>query len=244
MKRQANQRSESVRFTYEWYCTFLDRLRADDYEVRSFGDALGNGDVVIRHDVDLSLEAALAMARIEAERDVQATYCVLVTSPLYNVLDAKWREHVDTIESLGHDVELHFSTHEYWRNGNRPTEAELERRVAEERAVLETVTSDPVDTVSFHIPPDWALGREFEGFRNTYAPAYFDQIEYIADSGQRWRDEPPTLDDDGPKQILVHPGLWGTEDGTFEERIEERASDACTHLNRKAQREFLDGVYD
>lgn len=244
MKRQANQRSESVRFTYEWYCAFLDRLRADGYEVRSFDDDLGDGDVVVRHDVDLSLEAALAMARIEAERDVQSTYCVLVTSPLYNVLDAKWREHVKSIESLGHDVELHFSTHEYWRDGAQPTDAELERRVAEERAVLETVTDEPVETVSFHIPPEWVLDRTFDAFRSTYEPAYFGEADYVGDSGQRWRDDPPELADDQPTQILVHPGLWGTEDGTFEERIQERATDACTHLNRKAQREFLDGVYD
>ena len=63
----------TVEFTYDWYRDFLRRLSAEGYDFRSFDDSLGDGDVVLRHDIDLSLDAAVKMARIEANAGVEST---------------------------------------------------------------------------------------------------------------------------------------------------------------------------
>ena len=43
------------------------------------------GDLFLRHDIDLSLEAAVAMAELEAELGVQATYLLMTESVFYNL---------------------------------------------------------------------------------------------------------------------------------------------------------------
>jgi len=238
---QTDHSTDGVNFTYGWYRSLLRRLSSTGYEFRSFADPLGDGDVVLRHDVDLSLDAAVAMARIEADMGVESTYCVLLSSPLYNPLEGEYRNSLAEIESLGHEVIPHVSTHAYWSEGDVPDADAVERRVAEERGVLETIVS-PSETVSFHRPPSWVLDREFEGFRNAYAPKFFSEIGYIADSNQRWR-ETPLFVDDLPEtaQLLTHPGLWGEHDARFSGRVERAISDACTRTGRDTRAEFLEG---
>ena len=230
-----------IEFTHRWYRRFLHELRANGYQFRPFSAPPGHGDIVLRHDVDLSVDAALTMAHIEADLGIESTYCVLLTSPLYNPNEATHRAALREIESLGHDVALHFSTHQYWPAAEPPSTAEIERRVSEEQSTLESIVS-PSATVSFHRPPAWVLDREFEAFRNTYAPKFFGEIGYVADSSQRWREEPPTIDSFPERaQLLTHPGLWGRTDGSFTDRIAAATDAAASHADRTAREQFLDG---
>lgn len=238
MGKQTTQSADGVEFTYSWYREFLDAVRDAGYEFRRFSDDAGAGTALLRHDVDLSVADALLMARLEAEHDVQATYCVLLTSGLYNPLERECRERIRKIESLGHEVALHFSTHEYW--DAEPDDDDLRARVDAERTVLGTIAAETPATVSFHVPPEWTLDRSFEEFRNTYAPGYFSGMDYVADSGQRWRETPPDLPNLGESvQILTHPGLWGAADSGFEGRVERAVAGACRRAETKARREFL-----
>lgn len=240
MGEQTDRSVLDVEFTRRWYREFLERLQAEDWTFRGFGERVGEGDVLLRHDVDLSLESALRTAEVEAQVGARATYFVLLSSALYNPLTGDNRERIRRLSALGHDVALHFSTHEYW--DGQPGAETLEARVREEREVLASILGESTETVSFHIPPDWLLGRSFEGFRSTYEPAYFEDIEYVADSGQRWRSEPPALDAaDGPVQILTHPGLWGEEDAHFEGRVQRAIVDACRNTQLAAREEFIEG---
>lgn len=233
--------SGTVEFTYDWYRDFLRRLSAEGYEFRSFDDQLSDRDVVLRHDVDLSLDAAVEMAQIEADAGVESTYCVLLTSPLYNPLEGEYRETLAEIASLGHEVIPHVSTHAYWEGGEIPDAEAIERRVAEEQSVLETAVSVG-ETVSFHRPPSWVLDRGFEGFQNAYAPEFFSDIGYVADSNQRWREDPSFIDNlPETLQLLTHPGLWGERDAGFSGRVERAISDACSRAGRNARDEFFEG---
>jgi len=234
-------RPGEIEFTHRWYRRFLHELRANGYRFKPFSADIGYGDIVLRHDVDLSVDAAVTMARIEANLGIESTYCVLLTSPLYNPQEATHRAALQEIESLGHDVALHFSTHQYWPADEPPSTAEIERRVREEQSILETVVS-PSETVSFHCPPSWVLNREFDSFRNTYAPEFLDEIGYVADSSQRWREEPPAIETfPETAQVLTHPGLWDRTDGSFADRIAAATDAAASHVDRTAREQFLDG---
>jgi hypothetical protein len=244
MDQQTQQSLGPVEFTFDWYRRLLEDLQDRGLEFRTLSEGVTEGAVLLRHDVDLSVEKTLTMARIEAEQGVQATYCFLLTSPLYNPFERKRRDQIRAVAALGHDVALHFSTHEYWEASDRPDDDELVARVDEERALLGTLLSSEPETVSFHVPPSWVLDRSFEGFRNAYGPAYFGDVDYVADFPARWRrGAPARAASPAATQLLTHPGLWGEEDADFETRVEEGVTEACDHAGAKADMEFLSEAY-
>lgn len=230
-----------VEFTYEWYQSFLNQLVEEGCDFRTFDEPPATGSLHLRHDVDLSLSDALEMAKIEAEVGITATYCILLTSPLYNPLDGDNAEIIREMEELGHTIGLHFNTHNYWNVDDSPSQEAIERQVQKEQRALELVPANLSDTVSFHRPVPWVLNREFEGFQNTYAPEFFSELEYLADSNQRWRSEPPSVQNiPSPVQLLTHPGLWSVSDADFGERIEHSVIGACEEVNRRAREEFIE----
>ena len=219
-------------YTFDNYRSFIESFLESGHTFQGF-DELSGKAAVVRHDVDLSPERALEMARLEADVGVETTYCFLLTSPAYDVL-----EHVDDLEairSLGHDVALHFDPHYYWES--RPGTETLESSVRAERETLGRLLGEPVDTVSFHMPPEWALGAEFESFENTYQPRYFGDIEYVSDSRQKWRTQVPFEDDRPEKiQLLVHPGLWTEEGRPMAEIVADIVEDRHGRVDRYVDR--------
>lgn len=221
-----------IPYTFDVYRSFVESFLDSGYAFRGFEDLSGR-EILVRHDVDLSPTRALKMARLEADLGVETTYCFMLTTPAYEILD-----HVDrleSIQSLGHDVELHFDPHFYWES--RPGAEALESTVRAECETLERLTGTPVDTVSFHMPPEWALGTEFESFENAYQPRYFEEVEYISDSRQKWRTESP-FDDVRPDrvQILVHPGLWTTEGRPMADIVAELVEERHDGVDRYVDR--------
>jgi choline dehydrogenase-like flavoprotein len=221
-----------MEYTFEEYRSFLESFLDAGYEFCGFTD-LPDRAVVVRHDVDLSAASALEMARVEADVGVQTTYCFLLTSPAYDVPEHV--EALETIQSLGHDVALHFDPHFYW--DRRPGTDALASRVGSESTTLERLVGTSVDTVSFHMPPEWALGTTFESFENAYQPRFFGEIEYVSDSRQKWRAE-PVFDGERPEQvqILVHPGLWTAGGRPMAEIVTELVEDQYERIDRYVDR--------
>ena len=103
-----------VQYTFDWYRDLLATLDERGRRFRTYDQTVTEGDVLLRHDVDLSPAKALETARIEADEGVRATYFFLCSTPMYNPVTGRLRRIVRRIEDLGHDVGLHFSTHQYW----------------------------------------------------------------------------------------------------------------------------------
>ncbi len=227
----------TVQYTWREYEKLLEHLNSVGYEFVSFDRSPGDGNIFLRHDVDWSPEKAVKMARIEADHGITATYFFLLTSPLYNVHFSDNRDVIAEIEDLGHDVGLHFSTHQHW--SAEPSGKELEARIEDELTALNVVAESVSPSISFHVPPEWVLDRKFASFSHTYEPTYFSDITYVADSSHRWRSQPPFPDElTETAQVLTHPGLWGTDDESFEERL-ATARDA----RFESVRSFLDNQF-
>ncbi|MCU4742183.1 hypothetical protein OB955_00990 [Halobacteria archaeon AArc-m2/3/4] len=220
------------RLTYdlEAYERLLQSLLDDGFTFTDFS-TLEADEIVLRHDVDLSPTTALEMARIEASLGVESTYCFLLTTPIYNLLEVEHVQALQEIEALGHDVALHFNTHHYW--DGPPEVDELTTKVRAECDVIGQLTDSTVDTVSFHRPPEWVLDVDFDGFENTYQPQYFSEIGYLSDSNQKWQTEPPFPNGRPDRlQLLVHPGLWGPTERELDDIITELATDCYEHVDR------------
>ena len=185
----------SCRFDLEHYAEILEAGKTGGYRFASFGGGPERGAIYLRHDVDLSLDAALRMAELEAEHGVSTTYLLMAESVFYNLASSEGVAAIARLRELGHAVGLH---------------AVYPNVALDERF-------DPV--VSWHNPDPGSMSRPIAGAINVYAEPYFDRPSYRSDSNQHWRSGCPHEELRGGGfpwlQILVHPEIWVYEGATM-----------------------------
>ena len=175
-------------FDLDHYGEILDAAKRGGYRWAFFDSEPREGSIFLRHDVDLSLDAALRMAELEAERGVGATYFLMTESLFYNLASEEGRHATARIRELGHRVGLHAV---YPR-------AELDARF------------DPV--LAWHNPDPEYMREPVEGLVNVMQEPWFTDGHYRSDSNQHWRSGCPHAElarADFPwLQLLVHPEIW------------------------------------
>lgn len=218
----------------------LLRLAKQSYVFRSYTDAATTADddeytVLWRHDVDYSVHSARALAQIEHDEGIRATYFFRLHSELYNLLEQPVTTLAREIVRLGHDVGLHLDTTYY---GITSSDA-LHDIVAWEASLLERVIERPVSTFSFHQPTPFLLScqRETYGGRiNTYAARFQHEVGYVSDSNGYWRHRrlENVLRDatDRQLQVLTHPEWWTDEAMSPAARIERCISGRAESMRR------------
>ncbi len=72
-------------FDLDHYRELLDAASAGGYRWATFDAEPQRGDLFLRHDIDLSLEAALELARLEQSVGARATYFLMTESAFYNL---------------------------------------------------------------------------------------------------------------------------------------------------------------
>src|SRR5207247_1311156 len=97
----------SCAFDLAHYREVLEAAKSGGYTFACFDADPRPGDLLLRHDVDLSLEAALRLAELEAAEDVQATYFLMTQSVFYNLASEPGEGALDQLRELGHRVGLH-----------------------------------------------------------------------------------------------------------------------------------------
>ena len=75
----------SCGFTLEHYRELLDAARAGGYRFARFDERRGRGDLLLRHDVDLSLERRCGWPSSRREQGVAATYFLMTRAVFYNL---------------------------------------------------------------------------------------------------------------------------------------------------------------
>lgn len=197
-------------FSTSGYRTLLDAFRARGYEARSFADAeSGRRHLILRHDLDITPEAALPLAQIEAEFGMRASYFVLVRSELYNAFAAPQAQAITALKTLGHEIGLHLDASLY-----ADDDAAIAAGAAAECAALEALAGIAVRTISFHRPIERLVGRTgpIAGRRNTYEARFVTKMGYCSDSAGGWhRGRPldhPAVGAGRALQLLTHPIWW------------------------------------
>ena len=203
----------SCTFDLEHYREILEAAYAGGYRFAQFGAGPEQGDLFLRHDIDLSLEAAVTMAELETEVGVRATYLVMTESVFYNLASAEGVSAIARLRELGHAVGLHAV---------RPN-VTLDERF------------DPV--ISWHNPRPEYISEEIPGAINTYGERYFSPQTYRSDSNQHWRAGCPHEELRAGVfpwlQILVHPAIWAYPGATMGQTM--RAMVAAESTRRIAQ---------
>jgi hypothetical protein len=221
-------------FTLVGYGKLLKDLLGLGYRVCRFADVrIKAPDLILRHDIDMSMSAACEMAEFEADLDISSTYFVLVRSPLYNLLAEENARCLQKIISLGHEVGLHFDAAMY--DGGID---ELNRAADAECAILERFLGKPIEIISLHRPQPVLLGYEkpIAGRLHSYQPKFFLDIGYCSDSNGGWHHGFPldqsAVDERRALQLLTHPIWWTSGQGTPQKKLSAFIETAMTDFDR------------
>jgi hypothetical protein len=229
------------------YRNLLRALKERNYQPGRFdGLPVCGRTVLLRHDIDLSVDAAVSIARIEADEGWTSTFYALVSSDLYNPASAASRGSVREIADLGHEVGLHFDASVYANSGSGELDmTRLETAAESECATLSHAVARDVRSISFHrpVPLLQGLNTDFAGRPHSYQPRYFSEIDYCSDSGGRWKHghplQRPSIAAGEPMQLLTHPVWWSRPGPNVPDKVEALLRALAVHSEEEAARNIV-----
>jgi hypothetical protein len=204
----------SCPFDLQHYRELLRAAGEGGYRWAGFDHAPEPGDLILRHDVDLSLDAALRLAELEAEEGAWSTWFLMTRSVFYNLDSTEGARAIERLRELGHRV-AHHAVYPH---------VDLDDRF------------DPV--VAWHNPDPEYMHEPVDGVVNVMEPPWFVRGHYRSDSNQHWRSGCPhdelARGEPGWLQLLIHPEIWVYEGSTMRETME-----SFLDADRAARREHL-----
>ena len=192
-------------FSLDHYRDILEAATAGGYRFAGFDRPPEEGDLIIRHDVDVSLGAAIRMAEIEAAAGAWSTWCLMTRSVFYNLLSREGEYALGRLRELGGRI-AHHAVHPH---------VDLDERF------------DPV--FAWHNPDLDYLTLPIEGATNVMAAPFYDPERFRSDSNHNWtyrgrasrcpheelaRGELDWL------HLLVHPEIWVYDGQSMRETME------------------------
>lgn len=232
-----------MEFTYLAYRRLLSLLREQEYMVRNYHSYENTPRcVILRHDIDQSLSQAVKLAELEAEESVSSTWFVLLRTDFYNVFSKAGREALRHIQSLGHEIGLHFDEASY---APALGPDEVVQSVIKECGLLSALLETEVSSVSMHRPSKATLEADYQipGIVNSYGKTFFHDFKYLSDSRRRWRE--PVLDiirsgEYSRLHILTH-AFWYHEE---EEDISRTVEQFIRSAGRERYRQLAENITD
>lgn len=205
-------------FSYEDYKEIIRIIKSTNSQSDYAGALKKEEFVIMRHDVEYSVERAYALAKVESSMDFTSNYFFQWTNNSYNVLSRRNMDMIKDMHERGHVIGLHFAL-------NGMTDMELIRKqIVKEMNILSDMFGFQVDTFSVHRPSKDILRENIKlpGIINAYQDDFFTfaenvtentpvKVKYLSDANHIWRyGYPDEANITGYKkvQILTHPFAW------------------------------------
>ncbi len=229
-------------FTEKHYKDILNLFLERDYKFTSFSDFSPGSprQIILRHDIDLSLNDALRIAELEAELGIKSVFQIMVTAEVYNPASFEGSLCLQKIRNLGHYIGLHLDP---MALGLEKTGSEV--NLNEEQIFLKLLSFfemakhilGELDSYSLHRPAATGLMKIFDfNLKDSfppyaYAKTFMEEIIYRSDSARRWRhgcicSQIDELNNQSI-QLLIHP-IWWTKENLDKESV----------LNKFAERQM------
>jgi hypothetical protein len=175
-------------FTLDKYaelCKALKSLSCPITTVRSFlgSERPSNFSVILRHDVDRGIDAALRMAELEADMDITATYYIRIRPGVFKP------EALKRLHHLRHEVGYHYEVLAKTKGDKAQAIALFERELERFREIV------PIETISMHGSPlsrwnnlDLWQAYRFEnyGLKDAILSTRTEEMFYFTDTGRCW----------------------------------------------------------
>lgn len=200
-------------FTFSNYRKILNKV-SRTHKILSFRDIYFSNNnkkeipkkhVILRHDVEVSVNNALKLAEIDASLGISSTF-FLLTSSVYNIFSPITAEQIRKIISLGHDIGLHYDSSSI--NNSNPV-LFFKSLIN----IIESFFNIKIYSVSEHYPMRNHSKLNFDGYLNAYDETFFNEYKYLSDSNQAYREPIITeqLNNFDRFQLLLHENCWSND---------------------------------
>ena len=203
-----------MEFKFSSYEKCLSFALEEKYNFVNLSNAMEMDDksILLRHDIDFSLDHALKFAEIEKSLNIQATYFVRTHCKYYNALSYSSKEILNKLESMGHIIGLHFEEDYY-------TEENLYESMQLEKTILDSLLHNPLKHIAPHEPTRTnrmeydinklaEVGIDFQA----YDKKILEKYKYISDSSGKFKDgfleEHLVKNKEKYLYVLTHPVWW------------------------------------
>ncbi len=205
-------------FSYDDYREIIQAVK-DSGRAKKYPEALGSDEfVIMRHDVEYSVERSYQLSLVETEMDFSSTWFLQFTNNSYNPFSRTTKEMLKRMRENGHTIGLHFAL-------DGETDMEVIRgQIPKQLEIMSYMLGFEVNQFSIHRPPAEALAANFKypGIINAYQDEFFTfapdvtedsdlDVKYMSDANHIWRYGYPTRDNilnHKKVQILTHPFGW------------------------------------
>lgn len=202
-------------FKLSSYKNTLNEALKLGYEFVNFKNAISTKTklkILIRHDIDFSIDQALKIAEIESSLNIFTTYFIRMHSKFYNALSEDSKKKINYIENLGHQIGLHFEEDFYEK-----TDIYLAMKF--EKNLLDSFLNRKISSIAPHEPSrtkrftyDETKLNKIKITHQAYDENLLKNFTYISDSSASFRDgtieEHVFIRKTPYLYILTHPIWW------------------------------------
>ena len=192
-------------FTINHYKEIIELAKDKGYTITStigYLDELKK-PLLIRHDIDFSLEYAYELANIEYDLGIQTSYYVYLHAPTYNALAPDSMKMIEAMYKMGHEIGLHYDSR---------------YSMSHESDIVSGIIRKGIYSYSQHCP---TLTKK-ETYQALIDP--FDLgLKYISESGRNWREGClcQHLGKDKRLHVAIHADWWVTNSKSREDMLHQ-----------------------
>ncbi len=208
-------------FSFKEYQNILRKMKSS-HRTLSFRDCKELGFdgvmsidkfVIMRHDIEASIENALKIAKLDASENISSTFFFLLTGD-YNIFSEHDAPKVRDIIELGHDIGLHYDA-----SFLSSFSSDLPNIITKQSRFIESFFDIKIHAASCHKPMRYGKLSDTGDLIDPYDRNYMTQIKYISDSNQAWREGGilKNLDDFDKIQLLTHDICWSKDGLSFDD---------------------------
>jgi len=193
-------------FTYKHYIETCNEYKRNDYSfcLPSFDVDNTKKQIYMFHDVDMKLENAENLAKVEYENCIKSTYFIRIGAGCYNIFNPYYKNIVKRIKKMNHTIGFHYE--------NIFLGQDIEKEIKNNKDMLSRLLGFEVKYFNVHEPHRTGIdiSNVLDKNNRCYNSLFFKNVKYLSDSGGRWREGCFSKHINKHKNLLVlaHPFLW------------------------------------
>ena len=197
--------------------------------------------LILRHDVDYSLNLAYRLSEIESAIGATASYYIQLTTDVYNPFSFSSREMLDKMLSNGFEIGLHFDPMPYGKN---LSDKVLITQLFYEIERLSKLLGTEIKSYSLHAVGSFGRYIRTEAMIGAYDEEIFGDDKYFSDSNYTFSGKDPLewarKSHEQLIQLVSHPMLYLTGGArSFEEPSKYMMQSYYINLDKYLHRNWL-----